>query len=186
MFTLFISKSRVLDVKKNQDGSLLISNGDGKTIANAGSFINSMGGIGPFLNRCIQSEKSALEIQKERDFKAVITQEERNKQKEVNCMAAQQYKEIIVNSYNELLKLPVIPSSVENISIVLHYLNMHNWGTWKLPKMEIGYSCNQYDCNGVAATVMVLDKPINYDGKIISRFEVGAPRGFLNKYTKLR
>lgn len=186
MFTLFISKTRVLDVTRNEDGSLLISNGDGKSIAYAGSLINSQGGIDSFLSKCVQSEKSAPEVAQERNAKAVITKEERLKQKEINDKANEEYKKSIINSYNELLKLDVVPSTVENISIILHYLNMQNWGEWKLPKMEIGYSCNQYDCNGKMASTMILDKPINYDGEMISRFETGAPRGYLNKYTKLR
>lgn len=186
MFTLFISKTRVLDVKRNEDGSLLISNGDGKSIAFAGSLINSQGGIDAFLSKCVQSEKSAQEIAKERNIQAVITKDERLKQKEINDKANEEYERSIINSYNELVKLEVIPSTVENISVMLHYLNTQNWGIWELPKMEIGYSCNQYDCNGKTATAIVLDKPINYDGEMISRFETGAPRGYLNKYTKLR
>ena len=186
MYTLFISKTRVLDVQKNEDGTLLISNGDGKSISFAGSLIHSLGGIDAFMSKCVQSEKSAPEVAAERDVKAALTKDERDRQKIINQQAKEDYEKSIIKAYKELEKLDIIPTTIENISIILQYLNMQNWGTWKLPKMEIGYSCHQYDCGGKLAATMILDRPINYDGVMVSRFEVGAPRGYLTKYQKIR
>lgn len=186
MYTILITKKYVLDVQKNEDGTLLISNGDGKSVFFAGSLIQRFGGIDELLSSCIESDKSAEEIRNEKGLQPAITVEERAAQKLTNAQANEAYKRELENRYNELIKLDVIPSTVENITTLLYTLNSQNWGVWNLPNMEIGYSCNQYDCNGKIATTIVLDRPIPYDGELISRFEIGAPRGFLNKYRKLR
>ena len=57
---------------------------------------------------------------------------------------------------------------------------------WSLPKMTIGYTCNQYDCDGRMATTIKLDKPISYDGRMLTEFVIGGgPRHLIN-YTQLR
>ena len=80
----------------------------------------------------------------------------------------------------------VLESNSGNIYLLLEYLNTQNWGGWELPKMTIGYSCAQYDCDGKQATTIKLDEPIEYDGKFLSKFEVGAPHRHLMKYQKIR
>lgn len=80
----------------------------------------------------------------------------------------------------------VLESNFANIYLLLEYLNTQNWGGWELPKMTIGYSCAQYDCDGKQATTIKLDEPIEYDGKFLSKFEVGAPHRHLMKYQKIR
>lgn len=81
----------------------------------------------------------------------------------------------------KLFDLDVIESSIENIRLVLMVLNSQNWGSWKLPKMTIGYSVNQYDCDGKTATTIKLDEPV--EGEKL--YSYGAPRGHLTKYTNL-
>lgn len=78
-----------------------------------------------------------------------------------------------------------VESTPHNIYVLLSYLNTQNWGTWNLPKMTIGYKCNQYDCDGKQVTTIILDKPILYKGEMLSHFQVGAPRGHLTQYAKL-
>ena len=56
-----------------------------------------------------------------------------------------------------------------------------NWGVWKLPAMTIGYSCNQYDCDGKSAVTIKLDEPVNGYTKL----SYGAPRGHLTAYTNI-
>lgn len=80
----------------------------------------------------------------------------------------------------------VLESNPANICLLLEFLNTQNWGGWELPKMTIGYSCAQYDCDGKQATTIKLDEPIEYNGKLVSRFEVGAPHRHLMKYQKIR
>lgn len=78
-----------------------------------------------------------------------------------------------------------VESTPHNIYVLLSFLNTQNWGMWNLPKMTIGYKCNQYDCDGKQATTIILDKPILYKGEMLSHFQVGAPRGHLTQYARL-
>ena len=59
--------------------------------------------------------------------------------------------------------------------------------TKELPKMTIGYICNQYDCDGKIATTMKLDESIKLyedENETCSMFQVGAPVGHLTKYRR--
>ena len=82
----------------------------------------------------------------------------------------------------ELLELDVIPSTAENIRLVMKYLNQQNWGSWTLPKMEIGYKAHQYDCEGQVAVTFQLDRPVEGETKL----SFNAPRGHLRKYQDIR
>lgn len=84
--------------------------------------------------------------------------------------------------------LAVIPATVDNIRIVLNHLNGSNWGGWNLPKMSIGYSAHQYDCDGIMAATITLDKPISCEDMGITnqkKFMVGGKSGHLVKYQRL-
>lgn len=95
-------------------------------------------------------------------------------------------KEQRIQSYEALKEQACpIPTTYENIGIVLRYLNTSNCGGWKLPAMTIGYSCNQYDCDGKQASTMTLDNPIEIDGEMVDKFVVGAPLGHLTKYHRV-
>lgn len=101
-------------------------------------------------------------------------------------------KELSENAHNEawakLSKLEVIPVTVNNLSTLLTELNNQNWGAWNLPKLSIGYSANQYDCDGRVATTIELKEPITDGERGIfneTRFVVGAPKGYLSKYQRL-
>lgn len=80
----------------------------------------------------------------------------------------------------------VLESNSSNIYLLLELLNTQNWGGWELPKMTIGYSCAQYDCDGKTATTIKLDEPIEYNEKMVSKFEIGAPHGHIMGYVKIR
>jgi hypothetical protein len=88
-------------------------------------------------------------------------------------------------AWDEIKDLPVIPATVDNIRTLLNHLNSNNWGGWTLPKLSIGYSANQYDCDGQSATTITLDEKIEFEGELVDKFVVGAPRGHLNKYQML-
>ena len=51
--------------------------------------------------------------------------------------------------------------------------------------MTIGYTCNQYDCDGKTATTIKLDRPIEYYGEQVSQFQHGAPSGHLRNYRRI-
>lgn len=84
-----------------------------------------------------------------------------------------------------LLKKPVIPTTVENLSLVLEYLNTKNWGSWTLPTMSIGYRAHQYDCEGTTITTITLNQPIMFCGKMERNFKSGSKRGHLEKYNAI-
>jgi hypothetical protein len=118
-------------------------------------------------------EKKQLKLQRKLENEAyAIERAEKRKAENAKLMA--------------MIEAGPIPATIENVRLLLQWLNEQNWGSWDLPAMTIGYSAHQYDCDGVTATTITLDKPIS-DEFITSerRFVVGAPRGHLSKYQRL-
>lgn len=102
--------------------------------------------------------------------------------------SSQEIAEQRKKEWEQLSSLPVIPATVENIRILLHYLNTINWGSWTLPQLTVGYSANQYDCDGKTATTIILQEPVSDEERGIENetmFQTGAPRGHLTKYQRL-
>lgn len=175
-------------VIENEDGTLLITHDKRNSIDNAGLFILQMGGVETIKAR-LQGEDLTLEQAEAWEAEharqcAIAAQQakERAKQKETEKYekAKHNYEALLATSQDG-----VIPTTYENIGIVLRYLNTLNWGAWELPKMSIGYSCHQYDCDGRTASTMKLDKAIEiYEGEKESMFQVGAPHGHLTRYRR--
>lgn len=91
-------------------------------------------------------------------------------------------------AWDKLANLDVIQATVPNIRTLLLHLNEQNWGSWKLPTLSIGYSANQYDCDGKIASTIKLDKPISdkeWGIENETKFKVGGKRGHLNNYRPL-
>lgn len=86
-----------------------------------------------------------------------------------------------IRKIEKLLKLEVIPSTLENIRLVMKHLSGQNWGSWTLPKMEIGYRAHQYDCDGRIAVTFQLSKPVGGQ----TSFSYNAPRGHLVNYENI-
>lgn len=166
----------------NQDGTLTITDlrKNNASIQNPGALIMSMGGINGVLLRCeeISEEDYAEELEKQKVEKEAAAQKSAKNRMERELQIKSEFDTAFSNEITE--------STIENITILLYYLNSINWGMWKLPKMTIGYSCHQYDCNGQTATTITLDKPIDYDGQMLTRFVVGAGPRHLANYTQLR
>ncbi len=166
----------------NQDGTLNITNltKNNATIPNAGAFIVSMGGIEGVLNRC----KDMTEQQYAEDLtQRKLQKEESIKEDDERRIETER---LLKAEYDTAFSGNVTETNIENITILLCYLNSMNWGTWSLPKMTIGYTCNQYDCDGRTATTITLDRPIEIDGAMVDRFQAGAPIGHLTKYYRVR
>lgn len=158
---------------------------------NAGRMIKSMGGVEKFLTLCrdeayYQQCKTNLEWFKSEEFKAM--------QQARKAVARQQHAEFSARmtaerekAYNDLLSASngVIETTIDNIGIILRYLNTKNWGGWKLPRMTIGYSCHQYDCDGKTATTMKLDEPIDYYGEPCACIVSGGRVGHLIQYRRI-
>lgn len=179
---IFKTNSTDYRVEVNEDGTLLITNLRKKNepIQNAGAFIVSMGGIESILNKCEdmteeQYAEQLAEYKQEKETVAKIAAER---------IVRQEHK--IKAEYDAAFSAEVTEATVENVTILLRYLNSINWGAWELPKMTIGYTCNQYDCDGRQATTITLDKPIKYGDEMLRKFVVGGGPRHLVHYTQLR
>ena len=154
---------------------------DGRIYKNAEMMINQIGGCEALLAGCedVEDIEGMLDElnSKKKAIRERATQERIRQQLEIINKAKAEYEKAFAND--------VTKTDIENIGILLRYLNTINWGVWNLPKMTIGYKCAQYNCDGHTATTIKLDAPINYDGKMVSMFVVGNPRGYLDKYTEI-
>ena len=84
----------------------------------------------------------------------------------------------------EAEKAGAIAPTQENIRDLL--LSVQHNCAWPLPQFEVGYSVNRYDCgNGKVAATAVFDTPILINGQLTTRVCLGAPRGHLEKYTRI-
>ncbi|MDY4406038.1 MAG: hypothetical protein SPE55_03100 [Sodaliphilus sp.] len=176
----FTSKKSFL-VEQNAGGTLLITKTSTmKPLENAGSFIVSQGGIEAILAKCVE----VTEEQFAEDRKQLLLRHEQARQHSLGVAIAKRKRH--EEEYNAVFNGGgVVETTVENIRTLLRYLNDINWGVWQLPSMTIGYSCNQYDCDGKTATTIRLNSPIEYRGEQVSQFQYGAPSGHLRGYHKL-
>jgi hypothetical protein len=110
------------------------------------------------------------------------------KRKKENAEIELKYAEIRKKENEKLeslMPLGPIPATVENVRLLLNFLNEKNWGSWTLPKMTIGYSAHQYDCEGCTATTITLDANISDDFVSGNKFKVGGRNGHLTQYISL-
>ena len=174
------TKTRTLAVCQNADGTLLITE-NGMPIKNAGEFILQLGGIDTVLARCEDKTEEEILAEKNMKHEKQKMKQEKKQRKilEMNTQIEAAYKKVFDDE-------KPVEATPYNIFILLSFLNTQNWGTWKLPEMTIAYKCNQYDCKGVPATTIVLDTPILYNGRMASKFQVGALQYYFPKYHHLR
>ena len=165
-------------VEQREDGTLSITCG-GEPIKNAGAFILNLGGIDAVLARCKEYTTEELRQKHIRNIEA------KKRRKMEYLEIERQRRAKVEKAYMETFKEDVTQTTVHSVYVLLNYLRYGNWGAWELPKMSIGYSCQQYDCDGKIAVTIKLDKPIEIDGEMISRFQAGAPRGHLTKYYRI-
>ena len=183
---IFKSKRLNLEVTRNADGSMNVIDTDGRPYVNAGALICSFGGRDNFWANCrtqeewdkIADEVAIFEAQRK------IRRENQRKEEERKNIAE---REVIEAEYKNMIANGRIESNYQNIYTLLRYLQLHNWGGWELPAMSVGYSCNQYDCDGKTAVTIKLDKKINIPSTDESsdKFVYGNPRGHLEKYTRI-
>ena len=138
-----------------------------------------------YIGKAEASREDVIEFVKRKRAERMENLKLKAKQMEQLCELKHQACEILINQRIEKGG-GVLESNSGNIYLLLEYLNTQNWGGWDLPKMTIGYSCAQYDCDGKQATTIKLDEPIEYDDELFSKFEVGAPHRHLMKYKKIR
>ena len=186
----FVTNTSIYRIEKREDGELDMYREysrksrhgqwvkDGSKYADVGMFVNQRGGKDNFLSMCVDYDDLegfvAKQNKENKEFSNIhkaIAEENAKKQEEEYALA-------FADEVTECNK--------ENIYLLLRHLNKINWGAWSLPKMSIGYSCNQYNCNGVTATTIILDKPIEYGDEMIDKFVYGAPHGHLSDYVQIR
>ena len=187
----FYTKKNVYQITKNEDGTVTFYPED----KNAGNMIAQRGGVESFLTECCKEDaRSYEEVLVER-------QQEQQAEKERKKAASQQRKkaeeEAAMKAYNELLasygmdinhidKSVVIDATAKNLYIIMRYMQITNWGIWKLPRLSQGYAANQYDCDGRTVVTVTLDKGIiTEDGKLVRELQYGAPMRYLIKYTNI-
>ena len=163
-----------------ESGRIILTDINGVVMENPEQLISSMGGREKFLSLCTEGDLAeAIAAKKERLNREREQAAARNAEWEER--KAQKNREACDFVEAALKSGEAIVTNLENIEKVLRYLNSINWGHWDLPKMTIGYRCNQYDCGGKTATAIILDEPVG--GSM--RYVFGAPVGHLDGYTKI-
>ncbi|MBR1377944.1 MAG: hypothetical protein IJ557_02315 [Bacteroidaceae bacterium] len=192
------TNKHIFGITQNPDGTLAITreytkiaggifdaNSD-KSEPNPGSVIFQLGGVMGTLERCMQDidETNIAEYVEQMNKKK---REQNEKSKVIEATRRENERVRAAKEYEEVFGWrKVVESNKYTIRILLHYLNTINWGVWpELPCMTIGYTCNQYDCDGTQATAIKLDRPIEYAGEMVSMFQTGAPHGHLMKYYRI-
>lgn len=187
----FTSSTSIYSVTQNADGTLNVireyckAGGkwvkDGSPIKNAGMFINQQGGVSGLLGKCRDDDNLHERVAEFNEGYAARCAEAIERKRKLD----EEREAMIKAEYNRVFFKDITETNQESVSALIHYLNTMNWGMWRLPKMTIGYQCNQYDCDGKTATTIKLDAPINVNGEIGTMFETGAPFGHLTKYRSI-
>ena len=146
---------------------------------NVASAVKSAGGLNAFKARLISLDEAEARLTAEAVAKA-----ERDAQKAVDAAKEKAAATAARLRLAEAEKAGAIAPTQENIRDLL--LNLQHNCTWPLPQFTVGYSVNRYDCgNGKIAATAVFDTPILINGQLTTRVCLGAPRGHLEKYTRI-
>lgn len=168
------TSKHVYRVEEDEEGGLIIYR-EGQKLENTGLLIYNMGGVDKLLERCIEVEDFDTWLAERKEKHSQMLK----RQMEVEMERELQWREEKRREFQELKsKFKVIPSTRENLRTVMAYLTTVNWGSWDLPSMTVGYRAHQYNCDGETAVTFQLNRPV--DGK--TKYQYGAPRGYLNKY----
>lgn len=177
MTKIFRTKKDVYTVDINEQGFITLRDIlNGGVFKGTASLIAQRGGRENFLALCEDGDPEAIkaEIKAERRAKAAAKAQTATQDDEMLAAA----REMVTEAYKNGT---VIESTIDNIKSLLRYLNSMNWGMWQLPKMSVGYSCNQYGCDGKTATTIILDEPVEGG----TRYVFGAPVGHINGYARI-
>lgn len=174
------TKKQLIEVRLNPDGTLFLTNDGINSIPNAGMFISAYGGIQAILDNAIDTDLTLEQLINERNAQRqqAIQEQVRTAQKQIEKIE-QEYNQLLATSPNG------IETNIDNLYTVMRYLCTVNWGVWELPRMTIGYSAHQYDCDGHIAVTFQLDAPIEYRGIQLHKIAFNAPHLHLTAYTHI-
>lgn len=183
-YKIYWSNARVWYVTENVDGTVKahynknLKDCNRVPYINVASAIRTAGGLDAFRARLITPEEAearlaALNAQKaERAAaKAVDAAKERAAATEARLRLT------------EAEKAGAIAPTQANIRDLLLCVQ-HNTA-WPLPQFTVGYSATAYDCDGKIAAAAKFAKPVLINGQLTTRVCLGAPRGHLDKYTRI-
>lgn len=146
---------------------------------NVAAAVKSAGGLDAFRARLITPEEAEARLAALAAEKA-----ERAAKKAVETAKAEAAATEARLRLAEAEKAGAIIPTQANIRDLL--LCVRNNTAWPLPKFAVGYSVNRYDCgSGKIAATAEFDKPICINGHLTTRVCLGAPRGHLDKYTRI-
>lgn len=176
MNTYFYTKKSVYQIITEDNGYLRFYPAN----PNAGQLIWQHGGPSEFLAKCVNDEREYKEVADE--FYGALRAEEKAKRQRI-AERREALRAQCVNDYEALVaKYDTIPTTIENLRIVMHYLNSMNWGLWRLPKMDKAYSANQYQQGSGTITTLTFDESILIRGGRCRKFKCGCAPNVLLKY----
>lgn len=181
----FLAKNSglVYNVVENHDGSLFITLDGVTSIPNAGLFIRSLGGIDALKARCVRDYRSFEEIKRDLYERKKVAKQaamaRAHVRKQEEAAEAECALEALIANYED----GVIEATVDNIRVVARYLLSHNCGMWRMPRMSVGYTANQYDSGAITIT---FDCPIDVHGEMESKFVFKARPNELTSYKHMR
>lgn len=142
------------------------------------SAVKSAGGLDAFRARLITPEEAEARLS------ALTTQKaERAAQKAAETAKAEADATAARLRLAEAEKAGPIAPTENNIRDLL--LSVQHNCAWPLPQFTVGYSATAYDCDGKIAAAAKFAKPVLVNGLFTTRVCLGAPRGHLEKYTRL-
>ena len=182
---IYWSNSQLWYIIENADGTVIANyNRNFKPYSrvpyhNVASAVKSAGGLDAFRARLISLDEAETRLSAEAVAKA-----ERDAQKAVDAAKEKAAATEARWRLAEAEKAGAIAPTQENIRDLL--LSVQHNCAWPLPQFEVGYSVNRYDCgNGKIAATAVFDTPMLINGQLTTRVCLGAPRGHLEKYTRI-
>lgn len=172
----FYTKKSVYKITHRADGCIEFY----PSTPNAGQLILQNGGMSAFLAKCVDDERDYHDVAA--SFYKAIDDERKAKEKrkaEREDMLRTQY----LNDYAALTeRYDTIPATIENLRIVMHYLNSMNWGLWRLPKMDRAYSAHQYKHGDGTITTLTLAEGFSLHGETWRNFKCGCAENVMPQY----
>lgn len=184
-YKIYCSNSQLWYIAENADGTISAFYHKNLKECNrvpyvcVASAVKSAGGLDAFKARLISLDEAEARLSAEAAAKA-----ERDAQKAADAAKEKAAATEARLRLTKAEKAGAIAPTQENIRDLL--LSVQHNCAWPLPQFAVGYSVNCYDCgNGKIAATAVFDTPVLINGQLITRICLGAPRGYLDKYTRL-